>query len=260
MIRFVVFHTGPDTLHVFRPLMEISKKALAVTNPKAHYVVLTDKETAPFLDKDFEVDVRAPSGVPLMRQFVEAQANYEAKATGGLTVLAGTDCVAPRDLRDACPHNVGVTYRVYGRSHINNVLYAHDHDRAAWFLRRALDHMPADPGWYDDQESWYKALGPFDDWEIVDLKGRPEGTRLAKPDGRWIHLLPCRTHNYFVKSTGCLSANAMRAYCLHYKGVKQYMVQSVNYYILGEGDRPLKKRELRARLSRKAGFQKKKHG
>src|SRR6185312_7762919 len=109
------------------------------------------------------------------------------------------------------------------------------------------DHMPEDAGWYADQQAWADALGPFSEWELLDRKDKPDGPRIAKPDGCWIHLLPCRTHNHFVRSTGCLSANDRKAFVLHYKGVKNYMVQSINWYFFGEGEAPVKKRILRAR-------------
>ena len=260
MIRFVVFHTGPDTLRVFRPLMEAGRKALTRTTPFSEYIVLTDKETAPFLENDFQIEVCAPSDTPLMRQFVEAQANYEAKAEPGLTVLAGTDCAAARNLGESCPYDLGITYRVRGRGHINNLAYINDHDMGAWFLRRAIKCMPAEPVWYADQESWYSALGPFSRWELLDPDAEYDSTRSTVVNGRLIHLLPCRTHNYFVKGSGCISGDARDSWVFHYKGVKEKMPSSVDFYILRRGPRLLKKSELRRIKRNETKAAKKKQG
>lgn len=237
-IRFVVFHTGVETLETYLPLMTVGREALVVTNPGARYVVLTDRATAPKLEKDFEVAVLAPKGQPLMRQYLVAQALYESRAEPGLVVLAATDCVAYRDLGFALCHNMAVTYRKRGKNLVNNIAYIEDHDRAAWFLRRALDVMrPEHFDFWGDQQSWEDALGPHDSWERLDDK--EEGIRLAKPGGRFIHLYPCRSHNYFPKRSGVLSEVGKRAFLLHYKGSRKHnMVSSVNWHILGKGPVP----------------------
>src|SRR5512143_4349562 len=98
MIRFVVFHAGTESLPTYLPLMRVGRAALAETNPSARYVVLTDKETAPYLEGEFEVEVLAPSNRPLMWQFVAAQRAYEGVAEPGLVILAGSDCAAINDL------------------------------------------------------------------------------------------------------------------------------------------------------------------
>jgi len=214
--------------------MKVGREALEFTNPGARYIVLTDKETAPALEKDFEVEVLAPSGEPLMRQYMLAQLAYEKKAEDGLVVLAATDCAAVRDLSTSLQHNMAVTYRIMGKAMINNIAYVYDHDRAAWFLRRALDMM--NPDFYEfwgDQESWQDALGPSEEWEPLN-PDYPDRIRVAKPDGCWIHLYPCRTHNYFVKRSGAFSNIARRAYLVHFKGNRKLMmVESVCWNILG---------------------------
>jgi hypothetical protein len=231
-IRFVVFHTGVDTLGLYLPLMRVSQEALAVTNPGARYVVLTDRATAPKLEKEFEVEVLAPRA-PLMVQYVEAQRAYERKAEPGLVVLAATDCVANRDLSTTLAHGVAVTYRNRGKNLINNIAYICDHDRAAWFLKRALDMMrPHEYHFWGDQQSWEDALGPSENWERLD--DREEGLRVASPDGCEIYLYPCRSHNYFVKRSGAFSEAAKRAFLVHFKGTRKYnMVRSVRANILG---------------------------
>lgn len=251
-VNFVVFHAGTGIAQtdvrmdrdppkfefsLFKSLMRIGRAALRKTcGTDSNYIVLTDKETAPFLKSEFDVRVCAPSGVPLMRQYVEAQANYlEDSPEPGLTVLAATDCAPGRDLRGCCKYGLGVTYRIRGRSHINNLAYVNDPDLGAWFLRRALSFFPETPGWYADQESWYKALGPFETWKLVDPEGMPDSTREVVVKGHLIGLLPCKTHNYFVKSTGNLSGAARDAWVLHYKGVKHLMAKSVNFFILNNG-------------------------
>ncbi len=237
-IRFVVFHTGVDALKVYMPLMEVSKAALAVTNPGARYVVLTDKDTAPSLERTFEVEVVAESGWPLMRQYVGAQRAYSATAEPGLVVYAATDCAANRSFDTALHHNLAITYRsgVGERCPINNIAYVEDHERMTWFLDRAMGLMePSRANFGGDQESWYAALGHTDSWEDAD--DNPYGVKLASPEGRWIHLYPCRTHNCFPKRNGHFSGSSHNAYLVHYKGDRKLnMVESVNHFILKTGD------------------------
>ena len=237
-VRFVVFHVGKEVLHHYLPLMQVGQAALEATNPGASYVVLTDAETAPELEKEFHVEVLAPSERPLMYQYIAAQAAYEKKAEPGLVVLAATDCVANRDLSSALKHNMAVTYRFRKKdSHrlVNNVAYIEDHDRGAWFLDRALDELEkinkeGYKEWWGDQLAWQNALGPVSTWEKLD----DNGLRVAKPEGRWIHLYPCVTHNYFNKFSGAMSATSEDAYMLHFKGSrKRFMVEAVSWHILG---------------------------
>jgi hypothetical protein len=234
--RFVVFHAGIEHLTPYMPLMRIGRKALEHTNPGAQYIVLTDSETAPYLDKEFETEVLAPRGWPLMRQYVEAQRAYlsRVRRLGGLTVLAGTDCAANRSFNDACTHDLGITYRPRGRHRVNNIAYVHDHDLGAWFLKRALGVMrPEDYDYYGDQASWEAVLGPPEGWELVNPLDKPEGMRRTLVDGRIIYLYPCRTHNYFRKMESAIDKLPPEAYLIHYKGPrKNIMVASVQRHIL----------------------------
>lgn len=214
--------------------MLASKRALEVTNPGASYVVLTDRATAPHLERDFELAVLAPSGWPLMRQYVEAQRLYEANAAPGLVVLAATDCVASRSLHDSLQHNMAITYRPRGRHLVNNIAYIYDHDRASWFLERALGLMkPNHYEYWGDQESWQDALGPYENWHLIEPLS-DNGIRKVSVDGHWIHLYPCHTHNYFSKRSGAASPTARRAYIWHFKGPrKNVMVQAISEHLLG---------------------------
>lgn len=233
-IRFVVFHAGSETLPVYLPLMRVGRAALAETNPGARYVVLTDKETAPYLDTEFEVEALAPSNKPLMVQFVIAQRDYEKAAEPGLVVLAGTDCAAINDLSTALQHNMAVTYRPRGRYLINNVAYIEDHDRAAWFLDRAMHLMDRKAlGWFGDQQAWQAALGPPNSWELIAPDGKEDSARMAKPDGRFIALYPCRSHNWFDKGHKFPIDNS-KVYLVHFKGAgKRHMVNALTEHLLG---------------------------
>src|SRR4029079_7327737 len=118
---------------------------------------------------------------------------------------------------------------------VNNVAYIEDHDRGAWFLDRALGELErlnkADyQEWWGDQLAWPNGLGPIETWE----KGDGKGIMVAKPEGRWVHLYPCHTHNYFNKFSGAQTATSEVAYLLHFKGSrKKYMVDAVTWHILG---------------------------
>lgn len=234
-VSFVVFHTGVDTLPIYEPLMRVSREALSVTNPGARYVVLTDKETAPKLEKEFDVEVLAPVG-PLMRQYVWAQMEYEKKADG-LVVLAATDCVAWRDLTLATPEwcGMGITYRLRGKNLINNIAYVRDHDKAAWFLRKAIDCMkPEHYEFWGDQQSWEDVLGPSTNWGLMNPGDKPESLRRTFVEQRAFYLFPCRSHNHFVKRSGALSGTAKKAFLLHYKGSRKLvMVRSVDWHLFG---------------------------
>lgn len=232
--RFVVFHCGIESLPVYLPLMRVGRAALAQTNPGARYVVLTDPETARYLDTEFEVEALAPSRKPLMYQFMVAQRDYEQKADPGLVVLAGTDCAAINDLSTALLHNMAITYRPRGRFLINNIAYIEDHDRAAWFLDRALHMIDRNNlNWFGDQQAWQAALGPPHSWELIVPDGKPDSARMAKPEGRWIALYPCRSHNWFDKGHK-YPVDSSKVYLVHFKGAgKRHMVHSLTEHLLG---------------------------
>src|SRR4029079_2599410 len=107
MIQLVVFHTGVESLPKYLPLMRIGKAELAKTTPGARYVVLTDKETARHLDKEFEVAALAPSGMKLMPQYVSAQLAYEKQADG-LVIHADSDCIPNYDLARSLRHPMAI--------------------------------------------------------------------------------------------------------------------------------------------------------
>jgi hypothetical protein len=215
--------------------MRIGREALNFTNPGARYIVLTDRETAPYLEKDFEVKVLAPSGWPLMRQFVEAQRAYCDIARGtGPSLLAGTDCAANRKLDDAFKYDLGITYRPRGRHRINNIAYITDHEFGSWFLERAMLRMePDDYDYYGDQASWEAVCGHPEDWELLNPEDEPDGLRRVRVDNYMIYLLPCRKYNYFRKMAGAMDKIPEEAYLIHYKGPrKNIMVASVKRHIL----------------------------
>lgn len=221
---------GPPRTEEYLGYIKCGRQALAKTNPNAKYVVLTDQETAPALEKHVEVAVTAPSGVPLMIQYIAAQVEYLRTAADDYVILAGTDCVARKPLADATrlDHGCAVTYRD-DSGNINNVGYSRDHELTAWFLARAqaiLAGWPADKqSWFGDQESWEAALG---EW------GRTGAAiHVAKPEGRNIHLYPCSTHNRPVRKNGTRKEADDKAYILHFKGPrKNFLAHYVEKHIL----------------------------
>lgn len=237
--RFVVFHAGVESLERYKPLMEISRNALQITNPGAEYIVLTDEETAPYLDREFQVEVLAPTG-PLMLSYMIAQLKYCQQTKDGLSVLAATDCVANKSLDGSLKkrHGVAITYRNRGISRINNVAYVRDHHRMAWFLNRALGYLTEEnQHWFGDQAAWEAALGPPDTWTPLD-PDKPDGIRLT--DLPSIYLYPCDTHNYFRKITGTTRRHTMPAepYLVHFKGKrKEFMVETIEWCIFRGRDR-----------------------
>lgn len=221
--------------------MRIGKRALEATNPGAEYIVLTDAETAPYLAKEFTTVVTAPSNTPLMLQFLIAQLDYcRFVDKGGLSVLAGTDCVASKPIENAIDtaHDVVITYRMGGRCNINNVAYVRNHEKMVWFLRRALGFMnPNLVDFFGDQEAWAAALGPVENWVPIDSEARSICKRVVSVDGRKIWLYPCKIFNNAPKRSGAFGSGASKAYLVHYKGTrKDIMVESVRWNILGESD------------------------
>ena len=223
-VVFTAFYADPDNgsrLDLYLPMIRAGARVLAKTNPGGRYVVLTDAETAPKLERHVEVAVTAPSGLPLMVKFTAAQAGFMAKHRGGIVVLAGTDCLANRSFEDAMGkgHGLAVTYKKDGK--INNIGYSRDHALAEWFLRRALvelERMPPEKqAWFGDQESWEAALGPVIGKTAV---------RTARPSGRLIHLYPCITHNSAPKRDGSLKRAQESAFLLHFKGERKEHFQT----------------------------------
>lgn len=221
--------------------MRWGRKALEMLVPGSRYVVLTDKESVPFLDPHFEVAVTAPSGIPLMPQCILAQAEFEKRCQDGLTILAAPDCMVSRaDIYDSIRHPFVVTYR--RDLSINNVGYALDHDLAHWFLMRAHAELMSVPAgktiyigggypklldWGGDQEGWKMALGDPELWEQFP------GTKVrAAPLEREVYLYPIGTHNHPIRKTGDPKRGSYYAHLLHFKGDRKcYMHNYVMEYI-----------------------------
>lgn len=180
-----------------------------------------------------------------MLQFCMAQRAYmDQVKDNGLTVLAGTDCVAARDLTCATfpEHDLVITYRFGGRCNINNIAYVRDHEKMAWFLDKATALMdPALFHFYGDQEAWADALGPVERW-LPLVPGVDKDViciRSVMVNGRQIWLYPCKTHNNAPKRSGAWGVAASRAFLVHFKGTrKNKMVESTRWYIFGESDLP----------------------
>lgn len=244
MIAFTAFFCSEDPVKVKEYLryMRLGQQALELTLPKARYVVLTDKKTAPLLEPYMEIAVTAPSDAPQMMKCILAQAAFEKGCRDDISILAAPDCaVSRRDLPDSIQHPFIVTYR--RDFSINNVGYARDHDLAHWFLLRAadkLDSLPADQliwinhgffpirEWGGDQEGWRMALGK-PPWPKLGEKTKQ---RFTKVEGRKIYLYPMDTHNHPVRLTGEPKRGTYDAYLLHFKGDrKQYMERFVVDFI-----------------------------
>lgn len=227
MITFTAFYTGVENLDKYVPLMRTGVQRLAETNPGARYLVLTDRETAPYLEGEFEVDVTAPSGVPLMLQYIAAQAAFEAKALG-LTILAAPDCLPNRHFDGSLRHPMCVTVKPTYNKRINNVAYVYDHDLSTWFLRRAMKEVsPSRADWLGDQIAWEVALGK--NWRDLG-----DGISVAKVEDREIHMYPTTTHNCPIKSDGGGKKAHRDAYILHFKGGrKEFMQDYLDIHVYG---------------------------
>lgn len=243
-VAFVSYFTATDPAKVQEYLgyMRLGKKALALTNPGARYVVITDGETARHLAPHVEVFVVEAPKMGFMRASMWSQSEFLRLAQDDLTILAAPDCIANRRLDEATAPNMGlaITYRRPPNT-INNVAYVRDNKKACWFLERAmkaLDAYPADQtiwlnhGWHNihdwggDQDSWRDALGEF--YSVESDKG----IKIAVPDGELVFLVPCETHNHFIRRTGGPKAGTFKAYILHFKGPrKAHMPVFVEQYL-----------------------------
>jgi hypothetical protein len=221
-------------------------KALQVTNPKARYVVLTDKETAPALEGYVEVTVTAPSDTPLMMAGILAQAKYTKKATDELTIHAAPDCMVARSLSGVFAHpthGMVVTYRRPPEP-INNVAYIRDHELAYRFLMQAAAKLETVRGhkvfdWGGDQWAWYQCLP--EPWETLPadmgFHGLPESDiKRVNFDGSKIYLYTCTTHNHFVRNTGDPKRLTRNAFMLHFKGPRkkhmaEYLYKHMPYWL-----------------------------
>ena len=236
MTVFTVFFANPEgnpaKYEEFLPYMKVGRLALSLTNPGAEYVVLTDRATAPLLEKHVQVAATAPDTGPLMVKYQIAQRNYLKSAKNkDFYVLAGTDCIAMRVLSRAIMHDVGfaTTFNKSGR--INNVAYIRDVDQAIWFLDKAIAVLdswePERQRWFGDQESWEDVLGGPVDPKVA--------FHVRTIEGRKFHLFNCVTHNRFPRQCGRPKRLDSEAFILHFKGErKQVMIDYVVKNIVGK--------------------------
>lgn len=207
-------------------------RALEITNPGARFVLLTDRATARRADREMEVAVVAPEGIPLMFQVMEAQRAFVKTVDTDLLVLPDTDAIVNRDLRKAIPYGVGLAITHKGRKFeykINNLAYVYDRELADWFFGRALDILAAMPAerhhWWGDQEAWEKVVGvPVDDVENLPpqlTRTDEEEILLATVDGRAIHLYPNATHNCPMSNDGAIRPAQLNAFVVHFKGKRK---------------------------------------
>lgn len=226
----------PSGLEEYLEYIKLGQAALACTNPRAVYTVLTDPQTLPLLQPHCSAIPTAPKEGPLMLKYLVAQAAFLKFWPGDdLIVLAATDCVANRPLNSATHSSMGfaTTYNKSGK--VNNVAYVRDKELGHWLLCRAIQLLATSPAlvdkheWLGDQEAWEAAIGP---WEPGN-----NTIREAHPDGKRVILFPCGTHNRFVRKNGSVKQGDENAFILHFKGDrKQHMRQYVFDNILGRND------------------------
>lgn len=226
----------PPRVQEYLPLIEASRKAVELTNPRARYVVLTDRMTAPQIEPHAEVWA-VPSvapDLPLMLKIIVSQALFAERCQSDLLCLPDVDCLVNRVLDDATPVDVGLAITHKGpKFHykINNLALARDMDLAAWFLRRAFDILAGwsedKQVWGGDQEAWQCALGvpmpgeaPGPGYWCVVERLRDE-ILIARPERRTIHLYPCATHNCPLADDGSIRDAQRNAYFVHLKGPRK---------------------------------------
>lgn len=234
----------PSRLSDYLPLIEASRKALQLTNPSARFVLITDRDTAPALELDFDIAVPSvPVDMPLMCKIMRSQALFAAECKADLLCLPDVDCFANRDLSDAIPEDVGLAITHKGEKfglRINNLAYARDLDLAAWFLTRAASILESWPGaaqeWWGDQEAWGWALGSqinglglsaaYIPLKQIAEDEAGEGIYLARPAAeRYVHVYPCRTHNCPLADDGVMRPVHRDAYFVHLKGERKQHVE-----------------------------------
>lgn len=231
-VIFAVFYVGLARIEEFLAYMHAGRSALAVTNPGAAYVVLTDRATAPALAAaGFATETVAPDEGPLVLRFTQAfQAYCEARPVADLIVLADPDCAANRRLDDALPAGEGLGITVRDHNHrVNAVAYVRDTALAAWFFARAAalqERMPPEmQEWWGDQVAWNHAMG---DWRLGDEWAYPlQSADPAAVLAHRIKLLWCHTHNRAPKRGTGRRPGQEDAYMLHWKGDRK--VDMVGY-------------------------------
>ncbi len=234
----------PSRLPEYLPLIEASRQALEMTNPGAHYVVITDEATAPGIEKNADVWVAdVPVEAPLLTRLLLAQVMFTEQCKADLLCLPDVDCFANRDLSEATPENAGLAITHKGEKfgyRINNLAYVRDTELGTWFLARAaaiLDSWPIEAQeWWGDQEAWGAALGTHINGLGVSAAyiplvqvGEPdeagERTFLARPAaGRYVHVYPCRTHNCPLADDGEMRPVHREAFMVHLKGPRKQHV------------------------------------
>ena len=232
---FTAFFVNPkDAAPRHRECLEYIRfgaAALAATNPKGRYVVLTDKETAPLLESEVEVFVCTSSDAPLMVKYTAAQEEFERSTNCDMSVLAATDCIPALSLRRSTDSDHGLSLTYNKSEKINNIAYVRDHDLAAWFLRRVSDALSRYPTklqeWYGEQRAWQFALG---DWEKDSSR---DDVMVAKPLGRTIHLYMCGTHNAFPRKDGALKRSHEMAFIIHCKGARKAYMRQISDWVVG---------------------------
>src|SRR6266404_5275955 len=233
-------HGKPSRLDEFLPLILASKRALAITNPSAKYIILTDNNTAKPLITQYGIDVSVvvPDNMPLMLKVVFAQRLLVLTSFADLIILPDVDCLANQNLEEAIPKNVGLAITHRGKKFeykINNLAYIRDKELAVWFFDRAYDILKNWPRgkqeWEGDHEAWQAALAPplaATSW--YDFEDLGDDILVSRPDGRDIYLYPCRTHNCFMNDGGVFQRTHENAYMVHLKGPrKQHLDKWMKY-------------------------------
>lgn len=215
----------------------LGQKLLKALVPNSRYVVLTDRETAPFLERYIDISVTAPSDTPLMIKILTAQRNYMGSACGDLVIVADTDCFPNRDLSAATPINIGLATTHRGKKFsykINNIGYSRDHDLTAWFLSRALDILVRWPAekhhWWGDQDAWEAAL---DDFGVRCIPDQNDIFSVPIQD-RVVHVYPCDSHNCMTSAIDGMKPTRKRAFLLHFKGPRkqrldEFLAQEIDH-------------------------------
>jgi hypothetical protein len=229
----------PSRLDEFLPLIRASIQALAVTNPDAKYIILTDVNTGDRLPMDVPRSIVAPVHMPLMLKIIFAQKLFVNTSLADLIVLPDVDCLANRSLEEAIPDEVGLAITHRGKKFeysINNLAYVRDRELARWFFERAfriLKEWPLEKQeWEGDQEAWQAALAgdsvPSPPINATPLQ-RPRYNfedlgndhLMSCSEGRDIHLYPCYTHNCFMSVGGRIMPKHKEAYFIHFKGPRK---------------------------------------
>ncbi len=226
------FYAGKERFQEFFPYIRASRKALEITNPEAEYVVLSDTETQPLLEKEgFNSFVADNESLPLMVKIIYSQIRFLEAWESDLIILPDVDCLANKRLNKAIPPGVGLAITHKGPKfhyRINNLAYIRDRELGIWFLERALDLLrdfpPEKHHWWGDQEAWENALGvPINGLGSYVVVERLDGEILvARPEkDREIYLYPCATHNCFMPDDGNVREPQKEAFFVHFKGPRK---------------------------------------